>query len=204
MDVFYLASKLLRKSADFLESLSPKGYMAEIAPTARIFPSGIIDNFSNNKELISIGANSVILGQILVFAHDGKIGVGRDCFIGEGSRIWSASSIQIGDRVFIAHGVNIHDTNSHSLDPVLRHQHIREVLDKGHPTDNIFNIESKPIAIASDVWIGFNSTILKGVTIGEGAVVAACTLITHDVPSWTVVAGNPARVIRKLEPVKVE
>ena len=50
-----------------------------------------------------------------------------------------------------------------------------------------------------DAWIGFNSIILKGVTVGRGAVVGAGSVVTNDVPDHTVVAGNPARVIKKLD-----
>lgn len=55
-----------------------------------------------------------------------------------------------------------------------------------------------PVKISDKVWIGFNSIILKGVTIGEGAVVGAGSVVTKDVPAWTVVAGNPARIIREI------
>ena len=55
-----------------------------------------------------------------------------------------------------------------------------------------------PIRIADKAWLGMNVTVLKGVTIGEGAVVAAGSIVTKDVPPWTLVAGNPARVIKEL------
>jgi galactoside O-acetyltransferase len=54
--------------------------------------------------------------------------------------------------------------------------------------------------IGNKAWLGFDSAILKGVRIGEGAVVGAKSVVTKDVEPWTVVAGNPARVIRTLEP----
>jgi maltose O-acetyltransferase len=81
---------------------------------------------------------------------------------------------------------------------MLRHQHFVEMMSNGHPVSNEFDIKSKPVVIESDVWIGFNSTILKGVTIGTGAIVAACSLVTKDVPPKTIVAGNPARLIRDI------
>ncbi|MDP5158573.1 MAG: hypothetical protein NWQ07_08360 [Flaviramulus sp.] len=60
------------------------------------------------------------------------------------------------------------------------------------------NVKSSPIVVKNKVWIGFNSIILKGVIIGEGAIVGAGSVVTIDVPDWTVVAGNPAKVIREI------
>ncbi|WP_263358973.1 acyltransferase [Acidicapsa ligni] len=56
----------------------------------------------------------------------------------------------------------------------------------------------KPVRICDKSWIGLNAIVLKGVEIGEGAVVAAGSVVTKNVPSWTVVAGNPAKVIREI------
>ena len=61
-------------------------------------------------------------------------------------------------------------------------------------------VNSKPIIIHSNVWIGMNCIILKGVTIGQGAIVAAGSVITKDVPPWTIVGGNPARAIKEISP----
>jgi galactoside O-acetyltransferase len=61
------------------------------------------------------------------------------------------------------------------------------------------NVRSAPILICDRVWIGFGATILKGVTIGEGAIIASRSVVTQDVEAYTVVAGNPARAVRKLE-----
>ena len=57
----------------------------------------------------------------------------------------------------------------------------------------------KPVLIGNNVWVGCRAIILKGVTIGEGAVVAAGAVVTKDVPPFTLVAGNPARVIREVK-----
>ena len=59
-------------------------------------------------------------------------------------------------------------------------------------------VNTKPIKVCNDAWIGMNVIILKGVTIGEGAIVGAGSVVTKDVPAWTVVAGNPARVVKSL------
>ena len=110
----------------------------------------------------------------------------------------SADSLKIGNRVFVSHNVNIHDTNFHSVNPVLRHQHFVKIMSEGHPVANDVDIQSKAIIIEDDVWIGFNSTILKGVRVGTGAIVAACSVVIKDVSDFFLVAGNPAKVIKKL------
>ena len=144
---------------------------------------------------------TVIEGELLIFASSGRITIGDYCFIGKDSRIWSAVELKIGDRVLISHNVNIHDTNTHPLAAKDRHTEFKEMVD-GPPFRQLFEIGKAPVTIEDDVWIGFNSTILKGVTIGRGAIVAAGSLVTKDVPPFTLVGGNPAQVIRKLDAQK--
>ena len=162
--------------------------------TVQFYSSSKVDNLRGDKSAIQIGANTVVLGQLLVFKHDGQIKVGKDCYIGEYSRIWSASSIDIGDRVLISHGVNVHDTNAHSLSAQKRHQHFVDIFSTGHP-EILDDVIATPVVIEDDAWIGFNATILKGVTVGKGAIVGACSVVTHDVSPYSSVAGNPAKVI---------
>ena len=160
----------------------------------KLYPSSKIHNFSGDKELITIGPNTLFYGELLIFNHCGAITIGENCFIGENSKIWSMSSVDIGDRVQISHGVNIHDTNSHSYSAKSRHQDFLDTITLGiqkHKED----VSSLPVIIEDDVWIGFNATILKGVKIGKGAVVGACSVVTKDVEPYTIVVGNPARVV---------
>ncbi len=176
---------------------------AHVDNLVRIMPDAEIENLSGDPRLISIGSGSVLRGQLLVFAHGGKVSIGENCYLGEGSKVWSAELITIGDRVFISHNVNIHDTNSHSTNPKLRCQHFAEILSTGHPRKNDVDIISQPVLIEDDVWIGFNSIILKGVKIGKGAIVAAGSVVTKDIPRFSIVAGNPAKIIKKIEEVSL-
>ncbi len=132
-----------------------------------------------------------------MFPHAGSITIGDWCFVGEDTYIWSSSEVTIGDRVLISHNVNIHDTNGHPLDARARHDQFQLIATVGHPAE-IESIIAEPVLIGDDVWIGFNASILKGVTIGEGAIVAAGAVVTKDVPPYSVVAGNPAKVVRTL------
>ena len=75
--------------------------------------------------------------------------------------------------------------------------------DNRKKADEIYNknwsvVNTKPITIKDKVWIGMNVIILKGVTIGEGAVIGAGSVVTQDVPAWSVVAGNPAKVVKRI------
>lgn len=150
---------------------------------------------SNIRENICIGRNTHIRGELLVYPYDGNIVIGDDCYIGEGTRIWSEKNIVIGNRVLIAHNVDIHDCNDHPMELRARHQHFEEIVKIGFSKK--FDLKGAPISIEDDVWIGFGACILKGVTIGRGAVIAAHSIVTKDVPAYSVVGGKASVVIRE-------
>lgn len=106
-----------------------------------------------------------------------------------------AQRISLGDDVVISWGVTIVDHNSHAIE---WSQRANDVLNWGKGTKDWTNVTIAPVQIQNKVWIGFNASILKGVTIGEGAIVAAEAVVTKDVPAYSVVAGNPAMVVRTL------
>lgn len=103
-----------------------------------------------------------------------------------GGSICSAERVTIGNHVVIGANTVISDTDFHPLDPEMR-----RLGDTGTKT--------APIEIEDDVFIGMNCLILKGVTIGRGSVVGAGSVVTRDVAAYTVVGGNPARVVRTID-----
>jgi acetyltransferase-like isoleucine patch superfamily enzyme len=141
-----------------------------------------------------IGANSSIQTRI-VFEKDGSsVFVGDRTFIGRGM-IAAAKHVEIGNDVIIAWGVTISDHNSHSIKFSERSRDVEHwITGKKDWSD----VKIEPVRIMDKAWIGFNSIILRGVTIGEGAIVGAGSVVTKDVLPWTIVAGNPARVIREI------
>ena len=170
--------------------------------TTRLGRSARIINIGNDSALIKVGANTIVEGSLLTFAHGGRITVGEWCYIGEGSRIWSAGQIDIGDRVMISHNVNIFDNLTHPVDPVLRHQHFRAIASVGHP--HRIDLGARPVRINDDAWIAAGAMVLRGVTIGKAAIVGAGAVVSHDVPPFAIVAGNPARVIRYVKSDEAE
>jgi acetyltransferase-like isoleucine patch superfamily enzyme len=145
---------------------------------------------------LKIGSESVVHANISFEDRGGEIRIGDRSFVGL-ANLTCYRRISIGDDVLVSWGVTIVDHDSHNPNWELRRSDVREWAQGRKDWSNVAHA---PVVIANKAWIGFNVTILKGVTIGEGAVVAACAVVTKDVPPYSVVAGNPAQVIRKLAP----
>jgi acetyltransferase-like isoleucine patch superfamily enzyme len=165
------------------------------APNVRLLHGSKIINNQGLCSAIKIGANSVVAGELLVFADKGQINIGEDVFIGPNSRIWSGLQITIGNRVLISHGVNILDSAFHDLSASKRHIQFRKIF--ADKLNAVGDIECRPVIIEDDVWIGFHAAILKGVRVGRGAVIAAGAIVTKDVAPFTIVGGPTATVIGK-------
>ncbi|KXT46364.1 DapH/DapD/GlmU-related protein [Bacteroides intestinalis] len=108
------------------------------------------------------------------------IKIGKGCFIQQCCTFFGRSGITLGENVLVGPKVNIITIN-HDPDP-----------------ENRSATYGRPVVIEDKVWIGINATILSGVHIGYGAIVGANSVVTKDVPPMTVVAGNPARIIKTL------
>ena len=177
-----LLSRLANKLARIKNG--PATALCTRASSSVLSSEASLENYFGKAECIAIGENSYIRGRLLTYGHGGHISIGDWCYVGLRSEIWSMNSIKIGDRVLIAHDVNIHDGSAHSLNAQERHEHTRHIITKGHPTDvkQLPGIKSSPIVIGDDVWISFGVTILQGVNIGAGSVIAAGAMVTEDVP----------------------
>ncbi|WP_301951175.1 DapH/DapD/GlmU-related protein [Burkholderia sp. L27(2015)] len=160
-----------------------------------------IGNFSGGPEKIRIGKNSYIRGRLQTYGHGGQVTIGDWCYVGVRTEIWSMESITIGNRVLIAHDVNIHDGTAHSTNASERHKHFRDIIERGHPTrkEDIPGIQSAPIVIEDDVWISFGVTILRGVRIGAGSIITAGAIVTRDVPPGAVYRCEISPVISLLD-----
>jgi acetyltransferase-like isoleucine patch superfamily enzyme len=146
------------------------------------------------RAAVDIGSCSLFMGEINIITDAAKVRIGDWCFVGPGAKLWAMESINVGSRVFISHGVQVFDNNSHSLSAGERHERFKELRTKGrHLTPEA--VVHRAITIEDDVWIGFNSAIMKGVTIGRGAVIGAGSVVTHDVEAYSIVVGNPARAV---------
>jgi acetyltransferase-like isoleucine patch superfamily enzyme len=186
MNVDYLIQRLIGRATCRLQRAAVLGSNARIR------------NIRGDVDKIVVGAHSRILGELLTFAHGGDIRIGEWCYVGEGARIWSAASIDIGDRVLISHSVNIFDNLTHPLRASARHDQIRHIFTRGHPRE--ISLDESPVRICNDAWIGACAIVLRGVTVGECSIVAAGAVVTKDVPAFSIVAGNPAVLVREISP----
>jgi acetyltransferase-like isoleucine patch superfamily enzyme len=158
--------------------------------------SSVMSDAKVAKSII-IGARTHIAGALAIMGGAGRIKIGDDSFVGPNSRIWSWLEIEIGNRVMIAHDVNIFDSMTHPVSAQSRALQYRHILAGSHPRE--LDLNQKKILIEDDSWIACNVVVLRGVTIGRGSIVGASSVVTKDVPPWSIVAGNPARVIRFLQ-----
>ena len=156
------------------------------------------------RKYVKIGDDNVLDCRIFFESGQGEVVIGNRVFIG-GSTIMCRTKIEFGNNIFVAWGSYFYDHDSHSLDYKLRQDDISQQLTDirngeffiTHKNWDVVNTAS--IKICDNAWIGMNALILKGVTIGEGAIVGAGSVVTKDVEPWTIVAGNPAKFIKRVD-----
>ena len=134
--------------------------------------------------IIDVGANFSIRSrysnQTEIFVGDGaRLKIGNDVFINQGVRIVCSVGVQLGDGCLIGDESVILDNDYHSV---------------GNAP-----VKSGPVCIGAGVWIATRVIVLRGVTIGEGSVIAAGSVVTRSIPPYSLAAGNPARIVKSLK-----
>lgn len=142
---------------------------------------------------IVIEEGCIIDGTLQSSSH-GQIHMGKHSSIGADSHIRCVDKVIIGDYTAISNHVVICDNNNHPVNPADRM--ILSLTPPGSDERSWRHSDHAPIIIGKNVWIGEYSRICKGVTIGDGSIVAANAVVTKDVPSNAIVAGNPARIVK--------
>jgi maltose O-acetyltransferase len=157
-----------------------------------------------NKNQIEI-ANDVMFYGKIICGRNAKVTIEKKANIREGCIFYCANSIIIEEGVIFADNIILSDTNHHPINPEDR----IDMVNSGWSTSlwSWDYADSKPIIIKKNCWIGQYSRILKGVTVGENSIVASNSVVTKSVPPNSIVAGNPAKVVKEnidLEPRKIE
>jgi acetyltransferase-like isoleucine patch superfamily enzyme len=154
---------------------------------------------SEAPEGVRIGRGaSVYLGVMFDVGPEGRVSIGEFSLL-NGAWIMSDGAIEIGNHCLISWRVVLMDSYRLPFDVARRRGRLEEAaLAKRRCLPH--GESARPIVIGNSVWIGFDACVLPGVTIGDGAVVGARSVVMEDVPPNTVVVGNPARFVRKLDP----
>lgn len=143
---------------------------------------------------VVLGDKCRLLGATLASQNGGEIIIGDRVKFGGGTWIQATDCVQIGNDSATATGVVICDNNNHSVNPYDR------LIMRNSPHDSVCRTwkysDSAPIIIGENVWIGANARICKGVTIGNNSVIAACSVVTKNVPDNAIAAGNPAKIVK--------
>lgn len=192
----YKTSFTIKRVCNFIYTLWIKNFIGEIGGNSIIYYPCSLQG--GGAKRIHIGSNTYIQNQCILGcwehynAYDGQrkftpeIIIGSNCSIGEYNHITACNKIVIGDGLLTGRYVYIGD-NSHggmSIDELNIPPAARTLLSKGE------------IIIGKNVWIGDKVTILANVKIGDGAIIGANSVVTHDVPEYSVVAGVPARIVK--------
>lgn len=143
-----------------------------------------------DRSKIIIGNNVELEGWLI--SDGGKITVHDNTFIHERTVVRSMGNVEIGEYCDIGPDCYIQDHNSRSLDYI----HRRGYTKTGRLEKDVLNA---PVKIGNDVWMGRRASVLKGVTIGDRAIVATCAVVTKDVPDESIAAGNPARIVKRIK-----
>jgi len=207
---------------DFINKLIKKNFLKirnsisinfdDIGPYIKYDPSVIFGsnasiNILNKPDrpsfCIEIDKDSQIMGNLTILRPEAKIKIGKRTQMS--GCLLSAHTVEIGDDVLIAGGTTIWDNDSHSIFWKYRKNDVMQCgIDYRKNPDNWIlnkdwtNVKMAPVIIENKVWIGFNAAILKGVTIGEGSVIGAMSIVTKNIPPYSIVAGNPARILRDI------
>ena len=158
------------------------------------------------RKLGSRKPRAVIIGKHVSCYAGCSFSIGEDgqCTVGDftllnGALIMAEEKIEIGSHCLISWNVGIADSDFHPLDPAQRLVDAQALAPYFKDRPRRPKLKTAPVKIADNVWIGMNAVILKGVTIGENCVVAAGSVVTKGVEPNTVVAGNPAVVVKQFQ-----
>lgn len=146
---------------------------------------------------IEVGAGCLVDGNLVTEAPGARISIGSNISIGGHTLLAAVREIVVEDDVLISYECIVTDSDNHNLAYSRRKHDLRDWLAGRHDWSKV---ATAPVRICRGAWLGARVIVTKGVTIGEGAVCGMGAVVTRDVAPYTVVAGNPARVIKELGP----
>jgi len=149
------------------------------------------------RSYVSIGEKSRIDGYVVTEIASSRVTIGKNSLLGPRSVIDCVEAVTIGDYVMISYDCIIGDADNHSLSYSKRKDDLERWRNGTHDWSDV---QKAPIVICDGACIGARAMILRGVTVGEGAVVGMGSVVSRDVAPYTIVLGNPARSVKEIGP----
>ncbi len=155
------------------------------------------------RKMVSKKPGAVVIGKHVSCYAGCSFAIGENgcCTIGDftllnGALIMAEEKIEIGAYCLVSWGVGMADSDFHPLEPAQRLIDAQALAPYFKDRPPRPKLKTAPVKIGDNVWIGMNAVILKGVTIGDNSIVAAGAVVTKRIPANTIVAGNPAAVVK--------
>ena len=183
-----------------LQKLIKEGFVL-VGQNSNVSGLNVVIKKKQKGVFLKIGRDSIVNGTFVLEREDAKIEIGSNTFIGGGLFV-AAENIKIGNDVMFSWGCTVYDTDAHSLNWEERKDDVKEWkkgLDEGSEGKykNWSKVKSQPILIEDKCWVGFNVIILKGVALSEECIVGAGSVVTRSFEKGSIIAGNPATLIKK-------
>lgn len=201
-----LSASIIKQSSGLLQQAMIQNQIDECYEACqagegtKFYRTSEVINLQNDPSKIRFGKNGHLKGTYMIMRYGGEIIGGDGLYAGERCNLWSANKILMEDNVLMSYRVNIMDSDHHETNPDDRRDNFTgPITAKDDSMTQGNKIESKPVVLEEDLWINFDVTILKGVRIGKGSVIGAYSMVTKDIPPYSLVVGNPARIIRSLK-----
>lgn len=182
----YLSSAFFRYHLSFKKRFTRIGGQPTVWGIKNVIVYGPNISIGKNVVMVAADGHTTNISSLKLREREGRITIGDNVLIMNGVRISSASSITIGDGCMLANHAYLTDADWHDI-------HDRTSAPGG----------TAPIVLERGAWIGDSAIVCKGVRIGENSIVGAGAVVTRNVPPNVIVAGNPARIVKKLDPKKI-
>ena len=192
----------LRKLVGFIRNIDRRRCWKRLGQFDLPSSSSVLANvafgpFVDSKtNTLIVGESSLLRGVVTFARNDSSLVVGNNTAINGATSFSIADRVEVGNNVLISYECMIMDHDGHSADPDIRKSDLPDLLE-GRPKA-WGPVKIAPVKIEDSAWIGARSIILKGVTVGQGAIVAAGSVVTKSVAPFVIVAGNPAREVGKI------
>ena len=178
----------------YCKNLNDLKKYALVGKSLKVKASIVVNNIK--KTQLKIGDFTILRKNKFFCFGKGKLKIGKYCYFGDETQVDASKEIKIGNYCMFSNRIMVQDHTGHPISPKKRR---KQLINLQKISTDVYDTEIKKVIIKNDVWVGMEAVILKGVTIGEGSIIAARAVVTKNVPPYSIAAGNPAKIVKKIK-----